>query len=100
MDLLCMKCTKNLIMRLFIYKLLITLAGVYILFQLTVGLLVTEVKKNLSDFSTAENISFIKNKIREEIKNGIEKDKILNESDSLLLKEFIEKISREINNSK
>lgn len=87
-------------MRLFIYKLLITLAGVYILFQLTVGLLVTEVKKNLSDFSTAENISFIKNKIREEIKNGIEKDKILNESDSLLLKEFIEKISREINNSK
>ena len=100
MDLLCMKCTKNLIMRLFIYKLLITLAGVYILFQLTVGLLVTEVKKNLSDFSSAENISFIKNKIREEIKNGIEKDKILNESDSLLLKEFIEKISREINNSK
>ena len=87
-------------MRLFINKLLITLAGVYILFQLTVGLLVTEVKKNLSDFSTAENISFIKNKIREEIKNGIEKDKILNESDSLLLKEFIEKISREINNSK
>tara|TARA_B000000565_G_C23668565_1_gene333249 strand:- start:290 stop:553 length:264 start_codon:yes stop_codon:yes gene_type:complete len=87
-------------MRLFIYKLLITLAGVYILFQLTVGLLVTEVKKNLSDFSSAENISFIKNKIREEIKNGIEKDKILNESDSLLLKEFIEKISREINNSK
>ena len=65
-------------MRLFIYKLLITLAGVYILFQLTVGLLVTEVKKNLSDFSSAENISFIKNKIREEIKNGIEKDKILN----------------------
>tara|TARA_Y100001958_G_C20680896_1_gene195750 strand:+ start:164 stop:427 length:264 start_codon:yes stop_codon:yes gene_type:complete len=87
-------------MRLFIYKLLITLACVYILFQLTVGLLVTEVKKNLSDFSSAENISFIKNKIREEIKNGIEKDKILNESDSLLLKEFIEKISREINNSK
>ncbi len=87
-------------MRLFIYKLLITLVGVYILFQLTVGLLVTEVKKNLSDFSSAENISFIKNKIREEIKNGIEKDKILNESDSLLLKEFIEKISREINNSK
>ncbi len=87
-------------MRLFIYKLLITLAGVYILFQLTVGLLVKEVKKNLSDFSSAENISFIKNKIREEIKNGIEKDKILNESDSLLLKEFIEKISREINNSK
>ena len=84
-------------MRIFIYKLLITLAGIYILFQLTIGLFVNEVKKNISKFSSSENISLLKDKIREEIRNGIEKEKILNESDSILLKKFIEKISREIN---
>tara|TARA_B100000242_G_C42649486_1_gene305162 strand:- start:192 stop:455 length:264 start_codon:yes stop_codon:yes gene_type:complete len=84
-------------MRIFIYKLLITLAGIYILFQLTIGLFVNEVKKNISKFSSSENISLLKDKIREEIRNGIEKEKILNESDSILLKKFIEKISKEIN---
>ncbi len=86
-------------MRIFIYKLLITLAGIYILFQLTIGLFVKEVKKNISEFSSSENISIFKDKIREEIKNGVEKEKILNESDSVLLKKFIEKISKEINNN-
>lgn len=87
-------------MRIFIYKLLITLAGIYILFQLTIGLFVNEVKKNISKFSSSENISLLKDKIREEIRNGIEKEKILNESDSILLKKFIEKISKEININK
>lgn len=86
-------------MRIFIYKLLITLAGIYILFQLTIGLFVKEVKKNISKFSSSENISIVKDKIREEIENGIKKEKILNESDSVLLKKFIEKISKEINNN-
>lgn len=86
-------------MRIFIYKLLITLAGIYILFQLTIGLFVNEVKKNISKFSSSENISLFKDKIREEIKNGIEREKILNESDAILLKKFIEKISKEINNN-
>ena len=86
-------------MRIFIYKLLITLAGIYILFQLTIGLFVKEVKKNISEFSSSENISIFKDKIREEIKNGVEKEKILNESYAILLKIFIEKFSKEINNT-
>ena len=64
------------------------------MFQLTIGLFVKEVKKNISKFSSSENISIVKDKIREEIKNGIKKEKILNESDSVLLKKFIEKISK------
>ena len=69
------------------------------MFQLTIGLFVNEVKKNISKFSSSENISLFKDKIREEIKNGIEREKILNESDAILLKKFIEKISKEINNN-
>ena len=39
----------------------------------------------------------IKNKIREELRKGINKDQILNPEDRNLLKEFITKITKELN---
>ena len=36
-------------MKIFIYKLLISLVAIFILFQLTVGLLIKEVKKNIQE---------------------------------------------------
>lgn len=85
-------------MKLFIYKLLISLVAIYILFQLTIGLLMVEIKKTLFEISSSDNIAIVKDKIREEIKNGIDKERILNKSDSILIKKFIEKIIQELNN--
>ena len=45
------------------------------------------------DKGTAE---ILKNKIRSELRSGIEKDKILSDEDAVLIKKFIEKISSEI----
>ena len=45
------------------------------------------------DKSTAE---VLKDKIRSELKSGIEKDKILSDEDAALIKKFIEKISSEL----
>ena len=45
------------------------------------------------DKSTAE---VLKDKIRSELKSGIEKDKILSDEDAVLIKKFIEKISSEL----
>ncbi len=45
------------------------------------------------DKSTVE---VLKDKIRSELKSGIEKDKILSDEDAVLIKKFIEKISSEI----
>lgn len=85
-------------MRFFIYKLLITLIGIFILFQVTIGLTIKEVKKNIAELSSKESVSELKEKIREEIKNGIDKERILNKSDSILIKKFIDKIIQELNN--
>ena len=49
--------------------------------------------------TSKENIELIKNKIREELNNGIKKDKILSSSDAKLLNEFFNKISSEINSN-
>ena len=45
------------------------------------------------DKNTAE---VLKDKIRSEIKSGIEKDRILSDEDAILIKKFIEKISSEL----
>ena len=54
-----------------------------------------EVINNLAnlDKNTAD---MVKNKIRNEIKSGLEKDRILSEDDAILIKKFIEKISSEL----
>ena len=44
-----------------------------------------------------ETAEMIKDKVRSELKSGLEKDKILSEEDALLIKKFIKKISSELN---
>ena len=83
-------------MRFFIYKLLITLIGIFILFQVTIGLVIKEAKKNIAELSSKEKVFELKEKIREEISNGIQKDRILDAEDARLLKLFYNKILDEI----
>ena len=86
-------------MKIFIYKLLISLVAIFILFQLTVGLLIKEAKKNIQELSSKETVILFKEKIREEIKNGLSKENILSKEDAVLLNQFYEKIKQELNSS-
>jgi|TARA_B110000211_G_C13702588_1_gene388146 hypothetical protein len=91
-----MKCIKNNKMKLFIYKTLFLFIFIFILFQLTFGLAVKEIKKNLVNLGSKEYSETIKIKIREEIKSGLGKDQILKKEDAVLIKRFLNKISNEI----
>ena len=44
-----------------------------------------------------ETAEVIKDKIRSELRSGLEKEKILSDDDALLIRKFIEKISSELN---
>ena len=46
-----------------------------------------------------DNILFLKDKLRNEIKENLEKDQILNNEDAKLLKQLLEKINKEHKNS-
>ncbi len=83
-------------MRIFIYKILIFIISFYIVFQLTFGLLIKEFKKNLYKLRSKENVLIIKDKIREELKDGLKKDRILNTEDAELIKMFLKKIFSEL----
>tara|TARA_B100000886_G_scaffold336011_1_gene294028 strand:- start:5018 stop:5281 length:264 start_codon:yes stop_codon:yes gene_type:complete len=86
-------------MKIFIYKLLISLVAIFILFQLTIGLLIKEAKKNIQELSSKETVILFKEKIREEIKNGLSKENVLSKEDAELLNQFYEKIKKELDSS-
>ena len=84
-------------MRIFVYKTLIIIASLFILYQLTVGYTIQTFQNKLYSIYDEDSATEIKTKIKKEIKNGIAKDRILSVEEALLLKEFIQKIGKEIN---
>ena len=64
-------------MKIFVYKTLFVMVCVIILFQLTIGAKIKELKNEIGNFKSQENISFVKEKIRDELKNATEKDNYL-----------------------
>ena len=87
-------------MKLFIYKSLIVIFLVFVLFHTTIGYVLRDYEAKIYNTFDKENISFIREKIREEIKDGINSDRILSQEDAALLNDFINKIRSEINSSK
>ena len=54
-----------------------------------------EFLNKLSKFDR-ETAEMIKNKVRSELKSGLEKEKILSDEDAVLIKKFLKKISSEL----
>ena len=85
-------------MKIFIYKTIFVLIGVYILYQFTIGIKINSYERNLKNFTNDQGREQIRNKVREELRKAISKDQILKTEDKKLLKEFITKIQNELNN--
>ena len=83
-------------MKIFIYKTLFVFFLILILFKLTIGALVNNYQEKLEEFFSKEYINKVKIKIREEVKIGIEKERILSADDALLINKFINKLQKEI----
>jgi len=89
-------------MRLFFYKSIL----VFILFVLAIhfsfGVITKQIKREYSNIISKEKIENIKNKIREELKNGSQKDVLIKPEDAKLLNDFLIKLRSELkeNNNK
>ena len=83
-------------MKIFFYKSLITFVFIFIFYQLTIGSKVRELESKVNNITSSENIEYIKNKFREELKNAVAKDKYLEDDDAILLRNFINKIKSEL----
>ena len=68
-----------------------------ILYQFTIGRKITYYEHKLINLTNDQGRELIRNKIRDEIKKGIEKDQILKPEDREILKQLITKIQNELN---
>jgi hypothetical protein len=84
-------------MRIFFYKFIIIIVGLFILYQLTIGYTIKKIQQKFYSINVKEQSEFIKDKLREEIKNTLKKDEILTKEDAILIKKFYLKILSEIN---
>ncbi len=83
-------------MKLFIYKTLIVFFLIFLLFELTIGRVIKDYENKMDTLLSKENIVQIKMKIREEMKNAIEKENYLQPEDAELINQFLKKIQSEI----
>ena len=83
-------------MKLFIYKSLFIFFLIFLLFQLTIGNLIKNYEGKIDHYLSKYYIDHVKSKIREEIKNAVEKDNYINPEDAELINKFLKKLQKEI----
>ncbi|MDP7622351.1 MAG: hypothetical protein QGH27_10355 [SAR324 cluster bacterium] len=83
-------------MKIFIYKTIFILIGIYILYQFTIGIKINSYEHNLKKLTNDQGREEIRNIIREELRKANEKDQILATEDREILKKFISKIQEEL----
>ena len=58
------------------------------------SLIKNNLKRDYDKLISKENVENIKNKIREELKDGVEKEVLINSEDAMLLKQFLKKLKK------
>ena len=84
-------------MKIFVYKIIFVLVGIYVLYQFTIGKKIQYYEHILKNLTNDQGREMIRNKVRNELKKATEKDQILKPEDREILKKFIIKIQNELN---
>ena len=85
-------------MKTFVYKTLFIFVCIFLLFQLTIGVKLKQLNKELAELKSKKNIEIIKDKLRDELRNAISKENYLSPDDAKLINEFINKLKKELSN--
>ena len=84
-------------MKLFIYKSLIIIFLVFILFEITIGYRITNFKAEIENILGKKNREELIIKLKDEIKEANSKENILDQEERELLSTFIKKFTQELN---
>lgn len=87
-------------MKIFIFKLLVSLIFLFIFFELTIGSRIDYFTNKINMFSDHQSRLDFKNKIKNEMRKGIEKDNYFTEEERILISDFINKIKSELSTEK
>ena len=68
----------------------------FVFYKLTIGLTIKEIKSNIDFLVSKENVEYVKNKIRNEIKSAEKKDRYISDEDAILINKFLNKIKSDL----
>jgi len=84
-------------MRVFVYKVIIIAVLFIIGFEFTIGKRIDPIVNNIDKFSDEQGRKELINKLRKEMRKGLEKENMLKVEDRILIYKFIKKLNSEIN---
>ena len=85
-------------MKIFIYKSLIVFFLFVLAFNVTINYKLRSYEKDLKALTSENNKEKFKNKIKDEMKKAVEKEKYFTEDEKNLINSFLNKIKEELNN--
>ena len=83
-------------MKIFLYKLLISLVAFYIFFELTIGSRVDYFENLVNSFRDDNQRIIMKEKLKDELRKAIKKENYFTEDEKYLISNFIKKIKNEL----
>ena len=83
-------------MKIFVVKTFIIALTFYIVFELTIGTKIRNVKESITKYQKKTERVKLKEKIFSELEDANQKDKILSEKDREILSKFLKKIKNEL----
>ena len=87
-------------MRQFVYKIVVIVIAIILVYEFTIGKKIAQFGGKVDAISSKEGRKETVNKLREEIKKAVKKERYLSEEDAKLIGEFITKIQKEISEAK
>ena len=83
-------------MKKFLIRTVIVIVAVFFLYQFTIGSEISNLKSTLASFSDKGKREMIKEKLKDEMRKGIQKEKYFEEEDRILISQFLKKILKEL----
>ena len=83
-------------MKQFIYKMLVFTLSIILIYEFTIGKQISQFSGRMDAVSSKEGRKESINKLREELKRAVKKDRYLSKEDAKLISEFLFKIQKEL----
>ena len=84
-------------MRQFVYKIVVIVIAIILVYEFTIGKKIAQFGGKVDAISSKEGRKETVNKLREEMKKAVKKERYLSKEDAKLINEFILKIQKELN---
>ena len=84
-------------MKIFFYKTLFASLVFVIVYKITIGSLINEIENKFINYFSKENVEFLKLKVKKEIIDSLDKERIISQEDKILINKFINKIKNDLN---